>query len=234
MSIFFYHHVFVGLNLFIKKGDSTAVVGESGSGKSTLLSLLQNLYPLKSGNISIGGIDITNISNKSLRKSVGVVPQQIDLFAGTIIENIALGEFEPDIQKLIGLCQMLGINEFVEKLPNTYNTYLSEQGINLSGGQRQRIAIARALYRNPEILILDEATSSLDPASEQKVQNTLEWFKQQGKTIIIIAHRLTTIKNCDTIIVLNNGRLIEEGSHNQLMQLNGHYSKLWHYHTAII
>jgi ABC-type bacteriocin transporter len=226
--------VFEGLNLSIKKGSSTAVVGESGSGKSTLLSLLQNLYLLKSGNISIGGIDIANISNKSLRRSVGVVPQHIDLFAGTIIENIALGEFEPDIQKIIGLCQMLGINEFVEKLPNTYNTYLSEQGINLSGGQRQRIAIARALYRNPEILILDEATSSLDPASEQKVQNTLEWFKQQGKTVIVIAHRLTTIKNCDSILVLNNGQLVEQGSHNYLMKSNGHYSKLWNYHTAII
>ena len=186
--------VFNELNLLIKKGNSTAIVGESGSGKSTLLSLLQNLYPLSAGNISIGGIDIQNISNRSLRECVGVVPQNIDLFAGTIIENIAIGDSEPEMQKVLGLSQMLGINEFVEKLPNTYNTYLSEQGVNLSGGQRQRIAIARALYRNPEILILDEATSSLDPASEQKVAATLNWFKQQGKTIVIIAHRLSTIK----------------------------------------
>lgn len=226
--------VFVGLNLAISKGQSSAIVGESGSGKSTLLSLLQNLYPLKDGNITIGGLDLQHISNRSLRQMVGVVPQQIDLFSGTITDNIAVGDYEPDMQRVLQLSKMLGIDEFVEQLPNTYNSIISEQGINLSGGQRQRIAIARALYRNPEILILDEATSSLDPASEQKVQNTLEWFKQQGKTIIIIAHRLTTIKNCDTIIVLNNGRLIEEGSHNQLMQLNGHYSKLWHYHTAII
>lgn len=226
--------VFEGLNLLIKKGTCTAVVGESGSGKSTLLSLLQNLYPIKEGNISIGGFDIQNISNSSLRKCVGVVPQHIDLFAGSIIDNIALGDLEPEMQSVLGLSTMLGINEFVEKLPNTYNTYLSEQGINLSGGQRQRIAIARALYRNPEILILDEATSSLDPASEQKVQNTLEWFKQQGKTVIIIAHRLTTIKNCDTILVLSNGKLVEEGTHQELITKEGHYANLWTYYTNAV
>jgi ATP-binding cassette, subfamily C, bacteriocin exporter len=224
--------VFEGLNLLIKKGSSTAVVGESGSGKSTLLSLLQNLYPLKEGNILIGGLDIQNISNKSLRQCVGVVPQNIDLFAGSIIDNIAIGDFEPDMQKILGLSQMLGINEFVEKLPNSYNTYLSEQGVNLSGGQRQRVAIARALYSNPEILILDEATSSLDPASEQKVQATLNWFKQQGKTVIIIAHRLSTIKNCDSILVLHNGTLMEEGDHDSLINANGYYAKLWAYNSV--
>lgn len=226
--------VFDGLNLVIKKGSSTAVIGESGSGKSTLLALLQNLYPLKEGNISIGGLDIPNISNSSLRKCVGVVPQHIDLFAGSIIDNIALGDVEPDMQRVLGLSKMLGINEFVEKLPNTYNTYLSEQGINLSGGQRQRIAIARALYRNPEILILDEATSSLDPANEQKVQNTLEWFKQQGKTVIIIAHRLSTIKNCNTILVLSNGKLVEEGTHQELISNSGLYAALWSQNSNLI
>lgn len=223
--------VFEGLSLFIKKGSSTAIVGESGSGKSTLLSLLQNLYPLKEGNISIGGLDIQNISNKSLRQCVGVVPQNIDLFAGSIIDNIAIGDLEPNMQKVLGLSKMLGINEFVEKMPNTYNTYLSEHGVNLSGGQRQRVAIARALYRNPEILILDEATSSLDPASEQKVQNVMNWFKQQGKTVIIIAHRLSTIKNCDTILVLNNGKLVEEGTHQELLRKDGHYANIWTYHS---
>jgi len=225
--------VFEGLNLIIKKGNSTAIVGESGSGKSTLLSLLQNLYPLKEGNISIGGIDLQNISNKSLRKCVGVVPQHIDLFAGSIIDNIAIGEQEPDMQRVLGLSHLLGINEFVEKLPNTYNTYLSEQGVNLSGGQRQRVAIARALYRKPEILILDEATSSLDPVSEQKVQSTLNWFIQQGKTVVIIAHRLSTIKNCDTILVLHNGKLVEEGRHADLINTDGYYSKLWAYNNSI-
>ena len=163
---------------------------------------------------------------------VGVVPQNIDLFAETIIENIAIGDYEPDMQKILGLSKLLGINEFIEKLPNTYNTILSEQGINLSGGQRQRLAIARALYRNPEILILDEATSNLDPASEQKVQGALQWFKQQGKTIIIIAHRLTTIRNCDTILVLHNGKLMEEGTHDYLMNQNGYYNTLWKYNDS--
>ena len=219
--------VFNGLTISIAKNKTTAIVGESGSGKSTLLSLLQNLYPLQEGNISIGGLDLQYISNKSLRQMVSVVPQNIDLFAGTIIENIAIGDFEPDMQKILSLSQMLGINDFVDKMPATYNTILNEQGVNLSGGQRQRIAIARALYRNPEILILDEATSSLDAASEQKVQATLEQFKQQGKTIIIIAHRLSTIKNADTILVLKDGKLVEQGTHAELIRLKGNYSFMW-------
>jgi ATP-binding cassette subfamily B protein len=226
--------VFEALNLNIKKGVSTAIVGESGSGKSTLLSLLQNLYPLKEGNITIGGLDLQHISNRSLRQMVGVVPQQIDLFSGTITDNIAVGDYEPDMQKVLHLSKMLGIDEFVEQLPNTYNSIVSEQGVNLSGGQRQRLAIARALYRNPEILILDEATSSLDPASEQKVQDTLNWFKAQYKTVIIIAHRLTTIKNCDKILVLHKGKLVEQGAHADLLHTNGHYTQLWSYHTATI
>jgi len=224
--------VFNKLNLHISKHKSTAIVGESGSGKSTLLSLMQNLYPLNEGNITIGGLDIKYISNSSLRKVIGVVPQQTDLFTGTIIENIAIGDYEPKIERVIGLCNLLGINEFVEKLPGNYYTVIDEQGANLSGGQKQRIAVARALYRNPEILILDEATSSLDPVSEQKVLDALLWFKQQGKTIIIIAHRLSTIKNCDEIIVLQNGRLIERGSHDALITEETHYASLWRYHST--
>lgn len=226
--------VFEELSLRIEKGKSTAIVGESGSGKSTLLSLLQNLYPLNKGNITIGGLDLQHISNRSLRERVGVVPQSIDLFNATIIENIAIGDYEPDMQKILFLSKLLGTDEFIDQLPNSYNSVVNEQGANFSGGQKQRIAIARALYRNPDILILDEATSSLDPSSEQKVQNALEWFKQQAKTIIIIAHRLTTIKNCDQILVLNKGQLVEQGSHHHLLNANGHYAKLWGYHSAII
>lgn len=226
--------VFENLNLKIEKGKSTAIVGESGSGKSTLMSLLQNLYPLKEGHITIGGLDLQYINNKSLRQMIGVVPQHIDLFAGTIIENIAIGEYDPDMQKILMLSQLTGINEFIEKLPNTYNTILSEHGVNLSGGQRQRLAIVRALYRNPEILILDEATSSLDPTSEQQIQNSLHWFQQQGKTIIIIAHRLSTIKSCKNIIVLHNGQLAEQGTHEALLAKRKVYYKLWNYHTGIL
>jgi ATP-binding cassette subfamily B protein len=215
--------VFEGLNLLIKKGTTTAVVGESGSGKSTLLSLLQNLYPIKAGTITIGGNDIRYISNKSLRERVAVVPQQIDLFAGTIIENIALGEPEPDLKKIISISQQLGMDAFIEKLPATYHTLLSEQGINLSGGQRQRIAIARALYRNPDILILDEATSSLDTQSEKMVQQALVSYKATGKTMIIIAHRLSTVKDADDILVLNEGKLAEQGTHNGLLERKGKY-----------
>ena len=224
--------VFEGLSLFIRKNTSTAIIGESGSGKSTLLSLMQNLYPLKGGNITIGGLDIKYINNNSLRKIIGVVPQQIDLFAGTIIENIAIGDYHPNMQRILNLCTLLGVNEFIERLPNNYYTIINEQGANLSGGQKQRIAIARALYRDPEILILDEATSSLDPVSEQKVQQALLWFKQQGKTIVIIAHRLSTIKNCDEILVLQNGRLVEQGEHDILINQDGHYSSLWKYHMG--
>ncbi|MBN8786974.1 MAG: peptidase domain-containing ABC transporter [Terrimonas sp.] len=223
--------VFEKLSLFIKKGQSTAIAGESGSGKSTLMSLLQNLYPVKEGQISIGDYNIQYIDTKSLRRVIGVVPQNIDLFAGSIIENIAIGEAEPDMEKLLFLCRLTGVNDFIEKLPATYNTVLSEHGTNLSGGQKQRLAIVRALYRNPEILILDEATSSLDPASEEKIQQTLHWFKQSGKTVIIIAHRLSTIKNCDTILVVKNGKLVEEGTHEYLILQNGHYKELWAYHS---
>lgn len=226
--------VFEDLNIRFEKGKSTAVVGESGSGKSTLLSLMQNLYPLNNGNITIGQIDLQHISNRSLRDRVGVVPQHIDLFNGTIIENIAIGDSEPDMQKILFLSTILGTDEFINHLPNTYNSMVNEQGVNLSGGQKQRLAIARALYRNPDILILDEATSSLDPTSEQKVQDALNWFKEQAKTIIIIAHQLTTIKKCDTILVLNKGKLVEQGSHDYLLSMKGHYSKLWGYHTAHI
>jgi ATP-binding cassette subfamily B protein len=220
--------VFEGLSLTIKKGSSTGIIGESGSGKSTLLSLLQNLYSLKEGNITIGGLDLQHISNKSLRKAVSVVPQQIDLFAGTIIENIAIGDYEPNMQRILELSKMLGISDFIEQLPSGYNSLLGEQGVNLSGGQRQRIAIARALYRNPEILILDEATSNLDQLSESKVQATLEWFKSKGKTIILIAHRLNTIKNCDEILVLKEGMLVEQGTHFTLSNnTESYYFTFW-------
>jgi ATP-binding cassette subfamily B protein len=223
--------VFDGLNLTIKKGKSTAIVGPSGSGKSTMLSLLQNLYPLKEGNITIGGLDLQYISNKSLRNLVGVVPQTIDLFSGTIIDNIAVGDLEPDMQKILFISKMIGINEFIEKLPSTYNSIVSEQGVNFSGGQRQRLAIARALYRNPEILILDEATSSLDPTSEKQVFDTLNWFSSQDKTIIIIAHRLSTIKYCDNILVLNSGKLVENGTHDELLKNEADYFNLWKYYS---
>lgn len=219
--------VFDDLNLNIKGGTFTAIVGESGSGKSTLMALLQNIYPIQKGNIFIGKYAIKYLNNASLRNLLSVVPQQIDLFAGNVIDNIAVGDYDPDMQHIINICTQLGIIGFIESLPEGFQTYLGENGATLSGGQKQRIAIARALYRNPEILILDEATSSLDSASEQYVQRTIDLLVQQKKTIIIIAHRLTTIKKANHIIVLDKGKVVEEGNHDEMMLADGHYRNLW-------
>lgn len=219
--------VFEDFACIIKKGKTTAIVGESGSGKTTLASLLQNLYPLKKGKIAIGDYDINYISNYSLRNLISVVPQQIDLFSGNVIENIALGEDFPDVQRILNITKDLGIMNFVEKLPNGFQTYLGENGALLSGGQKQRIAIARALYKNPEILILDEATSSLDSEAEQVIQKTLEEFRNQGKTMVIIAHRLSTIANSDEILVMKEGKIIEQGNHKDLISRNSIYKLMW-------
>lgn len=219
--------VFHDFNLTIKKGKITAIVGESGSGKSTLISLVQNMYPLQSGNISIGAIDLQYIENHNLRQLVSVVPQKIDLFAGNVIDNIAVGDFQPDMERILEICKSIGILEFIETLPNSFHTYLGENGATLSGGQKQRIAIARALYKQPEILVLDEATSSLDSTSENYIQRTIQRLREKDKTIIIIAHRLSTVVNADTIVVLEKGKVLEQGSHSELFKKKGQYYKLW-------
>ncbi|MGN8070663.1 peptidase domain-containing ABC transporter [Mucilaginibacter sp. SG564] len=208
--------VFDNLNLILPKGKFTAIVGESGSGKSTLMSILQNIYPIQSGNVRIGEYDLKYISNSSLRQMISVVPQQIDLFAGNVIDNIAVGDNEPDMKRIIDISARLGITGFIESLPKGFQTYLGENGTSLSGGQRQRIAIARALYRNPEILILDEATSSLDSVSEKYVQKMIEMLKEEQKTVIVITHRSSTLNNADNIIVLDKGVVVEQGSHKKL------------------
>jgi len=219
--------VFENICLEIPKNKVTAIVGESGSGKSTLMTLLQKLYPLQSGTVSIGDVDLKYVTYDSLRSIVGVVPQKIDLFSGNVIENIAVGDYHPDMEKIIRLCKNLGIQEFVEKLPYGFSTYLGENGATLSGGQKQRIAIARALYRDPEILILDEATSSLDSTSEKHILNAVQLLREQNKTIIIIAHRLSTVYRADKIVVLAQGKVAEEGSHEELVQLKQEYYRLW-------
>ncbi|MFC6096790.1 peptidase domain-containing ABC transporter [Flavobacterium qiangtangense] len=219
--------VFKSFNATFKKNEMTAIVGESGSGKTTLISLLQNLYPIKEGKIIIGDYDLKHIYYKSLRNYIGVIPQQLNLFSGNIIENIALGDSFPNIQRIIDLSKQLEITEFVEKLPNGFESQIGENGAMLSGGQKQRIAIARALYKNPEILLMDEATSSLDTNSEKIVKDVIDNFKSQGKTIIVIAHRLSTIANADTIIVMENGTIVESGTHSNLINQNGKYLDLW-------
>jgi len=226
--------VFKDFSCFIPKGKTTAIVGESGSGKTTIAALLQNLYPIKNGKITIGNYDLNYISNYSLRNLVSTVAQQIDLFSGNVIENIALGEDFPDIQKILDISKSIGILEFIENLPNGFQTHLGENGAMLSGGQKQRIAIARALYKDPEILILDEATSSLDTESEQIIQKTLIDFKNKGRTMIIIAHRLSTIAFSDNILVLEKGNLIEQGTHQELINSDGKYASLWKKQTLSI
>jgi ATP-binding cassette subfamily B protein len=219
--------VFTDFNLRIKKGHITAIVGESGSGKSTLISLLQNLYPIQSGQIMIGNLDLKYIQHKSLRELVSVVPQKIDLFAGNVIDNIAVGDFSPDMELIIDICNSIGIIDFIESLPNGFHTYLGENGATLSGGQIQRLAIARALYKKPEVLVLDEATSSLDWHSENYIQKAVERLRKENKTIIIIAHRLSTVINADEIMVIQNGKVLEQGNHEKLYKDKGHYYNLW-------
>ena len=219
--------VFKNFNAVFKKNETTAIVGESGSGKTTLISLLQNLYPINDGKIYIGDHDAQFIHYQSLRNVIGVIPQQLNLFSGTIIDNIALGDSFPNIQRVLDLSKQLAITEFVEKLPNGFETQIGENGAMLSGGQKQRIAIARALYKNPEILLMDEATSSLDTNSEKVVKDVIDNFKSQGKTVIVIAHRLSTIANADTILVMENGTIIEKGNHDSLLKEKSKYFDLW-------
>jgi len=219
--------VFKNFNTVFKKNQTTAIVGESGSGKTTLISLLQNLYPIKEDKIYIGDYDSQFIHYQSLRNCIGVIPQQLNLFSGNIIDNIALGDSFPNIQRILDLSKQLGITEFVEKLPNGFETQIGENGAMLSGGQKQRIAIARALYKNPEVLLMDEATSSLDTNAERIVKEAIDNFKSQGKTVIVIAHRLSTIANADTILVMENGTIVESGNHQDLLLQKGKYFNLW-------
>lgn len=219
--------VFRDLSMRIPAGTFTAIVGGSGSGKSTLVSLIHKAEPLERGRIRIGGADLAYVATDALRQRIGVVPQKVELFSGTILSNIAVGDLDPDTLKAICIAESLGIDEFVEQLPFGYNSLVGENGTTLSGGQRQRIAIARALYRDPDILVLDEATSSLDTSSERKIQRALEDLRRGGKTIIVIAHRLSTVVHADRIVVLGGGAVIEEGTHQELLARQGAYHELW-------
>ena len=224
--------VFKDFSACFKKNEMTAIVGESGSGKTSLFAILQSLYPLNSGKIHFGDYALESIQYQSLRDLIGVVPQQVNLFSGNVIENIALGDSFPDIKRVLTLCQELGIAEFIEKLPANYQTPLGENGAMLSGGQKQRIAIARALYKNPEVLLLDEATSSLDSNAETMIHEVINNFKAQNKTVITIAHRLSTIVLADHILVMKEGQVMESGNHQELLNRRGLYFDMWNKQVA--
>jgi ATP-binding cassette, subfamily C, bacteriocin exporter len=220
-------YIFKDLNLEIKKGSFTAFVGESGSGKSTIASLIQNIYYPTEGKILIGDYDLKYISKDSINKLVTTVPQNVELFDGSIAFNIAIGEPEPDMAKVIDVCKRVGAYDFIDAMPNGFNTFLGEFGANLSGGERQRISFARALYKDPDVLILDEATSALDTESELVIKKLVDELSKEGKTIIIIAHKLQSIKNADKIIALKKGEIVESGTHQELLDNKNYYYKMW-------
>jgi ATP-binding cassette subfamily B protein len=218
--------LFKQLDLHIKPGEKVGLVGQSGSGKTTLTRLLLRFSDIDSGRILIDGQDITAISQDDLRASISYVPQEPLLFHRSIAENIAYGNPKAGQKAIRAIARSAHAAEFIDKMPEKYQTLVGERGVKLSGGQRQRVAIARAMLKNAPILVLDEATSALDSESEVLIQDAL-WTLMEGRTAIVIAHRLSTIQKMDRIIVLDNGRIVEQGSHKELIRQNGTYAKLW-------
>ena len=214
------------LNLHIKSGKKIALVGESGSGKTTLVKLLLNFYQCEKGELLINGYNIRDINIEALRDKIAYISQDIFLFKGTIKENLCFGNEEVDFEKMVEACKKSKIHDYINEQPLRYDTMVEESGSNLSGGQKQRIAIARAILRKPDILIMDEATSSLDSITEKAIEKTMYEFSK-NTTTLIIAHRLSTIMRCDTIYVMDKGKLIENGSHEELIDKKGRYYELW-------
>ncbi len=222
--------VLKGISLKIKPGEKIAIVGESGSGKTTLVKLLLKYYLPTDGDILIDNFNIKDLSLESIREKIGYIPQDVFLFSGTVRENIAFGVRNASIEEIIETAQKAQADKFINEMPLRYETKIEERGANLSGGQRQRIAIARAILRKPNILILDEATSNLDSTTEKAIHSTLATLTKDITTIII-AHRLSTILFCDRIIVLEDGQIIETGTHHELISMRGRYYSLWQSQT---
>lgn len=216
-------NVLEDLNLLVMPGEMIALVGASGAGKTTLVNLLPRFYDPQEGEILIDGINIADVTLPSLRRQIGIVPQETIIFSGTIAENIAFGRKNFEIQEVENAAKIANAHQFITELSSGYYTWVGERGVNLSGGQRQRIAIARAVLLNPHILILDEATSALDSESEALVQEALERL-MQDRTVFIIAHRLATVRRADRILVMENGAIVESGTHNELLEKGGRYA----------
>ena len=219
------------ISININKGQTTAIVGSTGSGKSTLIKLILRLYDSTAGEIKFDGKNIRDLELDSLRNKIGLVSQDIFLFEGTVFENIAYGNLDAKDEEVWEAAKLSESDKFINLLPNKENTIVGERGQKLSGGQRQRISIARAILKNPEILILDEATSAVDNETEAAIQRSINTLKE-GRTVIAIAHRLSTIRNAEIIYVLEEGKVVESGNHESLLETNGVYSKLWSVQTG--
>ena len=215
-------------DLKIDHGKTVALVGPSGGGKTTICHLIPRFYDVDGGRITIDGIDITRMRRDDLRRNIGIVAQDVFLFGGTIKENIAYGNLEASDEQIVEAAKRANIDEFVRSLPDGYETAVGERGVKLSGGQKQRISIARAFLKDPPILILDEATSALDNVTEMQIQTSLEALSR-GRTTIVVAHRLSTVKNADEIVVVTSAGVMEQGSHEELLSKNGIYAGLYAY-----
>ena len=213
------------IDLHIEPGQCLAVVGPSGGGKTTLCQLLPRFYDVCAGSGKVDGVDVRDVTQSSLRRNIGMIQQDVFMFAGTIRENIRYGRPDATDEEIVEAAVRAQVHNEIMELPDGYDSYIGERGVMLSGGQKQRISIARVFLKNPKILVLDEATSALDTVTEQRIQASLDELSQ-GRTTIIIAHRLSTVRNADMIAVVEGEHIVELGSHQQLMEKDGEYARL--------